>query len=96
MGGRSRNLVFPPARIKRMMRNDKDVGKIAVSAPFLLSKALQLALEDFLTTAANLAKRRSVSVITPDQLRLCVESEKRFRCLQRVVQHVRDFQLLFW
>ncbi|GJQ08473.1 hypothetical protein GpartN1_g264.t1 [Galdieria partita] len=88
MGGRAKNLVFPPARIKRMMRSDKDVGKIAVSAPFLLSKALQLALEDFLTTAAELAKQRSVSVITPDQLRHCVENEKRFRSLQRVVEHV--------
>ncbi|GJD07704.1 Dr1-associated corepressor [Galdieria sulphuraria] len=88
MGGRARNLVFPPARIKRMMRSDKDVGKIAVSAPFLLSKALQLALEDFLTTAAELARQRSLSVITPDQLRHCVENEKRFKSLHRVVEHV--------
>jgi len=88
MGGRAKNLVFPPARIKRMMRSDKEVGKIAVSAPFLVSKALQLALEDFLTTAAELARQKKVSVITPYQLRLCVEREKRFRSLQRVVEHV--------
>ena len=45
--------VFPAGRIKKIMRTDEEVGKVAAAAPICVSKALELFIKKIVTVASS-------------------------------------------
>lgn len=84
------NARFPPARIKKIMQSDEDVGKVAAAVPVLISKSLELFAEKLLRSANDVIERRGARTLTPSHLKRCVTTEPRFDFLKEIVADVPD------
>ncbi|GJQ13695.1 hypothetical protein GpartN1_g5486.t1 [Galdieria partita] len=94
MRGKSKSIVFPAARIKRIMRINEQVGKIAVPTPVLVSKALQMMLQDFLTSCCQTAQEHSSTVITPHLMEHCIKNYDRFAFLLKLLSSKQKLESL--
>mmetsp|Transcript_7166 Transcript_7166/g.26346 ORF Transcript_7166/g.26346 Transcript_7166/m.26346 type:complete len:219 (-) Transcript_7166:138-794(-) len=83
-------LKFPPARIKKIMQCDEDVGKIAVTTPFVLSKSLEMFLQELCDKATRLADERGSRVITPSYLKHLVHNNEQLDFLKDIFEDVPD------
>jgi len=83
---------FPPARIKKIMQTDEDVGKVAAPVPVIISRALELFVENLLKKANQVTLERGARTLTPSHLKMCIKSEKRFDFLKELVSTVPDLQ----
>jgi hypothetical protein len=92
MRGKSKSIVFPASRIKRIMRINEEVGKIAVPTPILVSKALQLMLQDFLTSCCETARKHETAVVTPYLMELCMRTYDRFSFLLKLLANKQNVQ----
>jgi len=86
------NARFPPARIKKIMQTDEDVGKVAQPVPVIISRALELFVENLLKKANDITSQRGARTLTPSHLKMCIKSEKRFDFLKELVSTVPDVQ----
>lgn len=86
------NARFPPARIKKIMQSDEEVGKVAAAVPVIISRALELFVENLLSKANNVINQRGSRILTPSHIKLCIQSEKRFDFLKELVSSVPDLQ----
>ncbi|EPS66220.1 hypothetical protein M569_08557, partial [Genlisea aurea] len=82
---------FPAARIKKIMQADEDVGKIAMAVPVLVSKALELFLQDLCDRTYDVTLRKGAKTVTSLHLKQCVQSYNVFDFLKEIVSKVPDF-----
>ncbi|MFS7988282.1 putative transcription factor Hap3/NF-YB family [Helianthus anomalus] len=54
---------FPAVRIKKIMQTDEDVGKIAMAVPVLVSKALELFLQDLVDRTYDITVHRGAKTV---------------------------------
>ncbi|XP_039598064.1 dr1-associated corepressor isoform X2 [Polypterus senegalus] len=87
MPGKKRkyNARFPPARIKKIMQKDKEVGKVASAVPVLISRALELFLKSLLTKSCQIAQSKHTRTMTQGHIQQCIETEKHFHFLKDMV-----------
>lgn len=85
---------FPPARIKKIMRTDKEVGKVAASVPVVISRALELFAEELIRQAGIVTISRGSRTLSPAHLKQCVFGVRRFDFLHDVVAAVADVDAL--
>ncbi|CAG0895306.1 unnamed protein product [Cyprideis torosa] len=64
------NSKFPPARIKRIMQTDEDVGKVATPVPVIISRAVELFLDSFLAKAGEGARSSMAKTLVPNHIRV--------------------------
>ncbi|XP_042021532.1 dr1-associated corepressor-like [Salvia splendens] len=81
---------FPAARIKKIMQADEDVGKIAMAVPLLVSKALELFLQDLCNRTYEVTVKRGAKTLNSMHLKQCVQSFNMFDFLQDTVSKVSD------
>ncbi|XP_036072616.1 dr1-associated corepressor isoform X2 [Oryzias melastigma] len=62
------NARFPPARIKKIMQTDEEIGKVAAAVPVIISRALELFLESLLTKACQVTQSRNAKTMTMSHL----------------------------
>jgi len=86
------NARFPPARIKKIMQSDEEVGKVAAPVPVIISRALELFAETLLGRAKAVTAHRGARTLTPSHLKFCIQSESRFDFLKELVSTVPDLQ----
>ncbi|CAG7836510.1 unnamed protein product [Allacma fusca] len=86
------NARFPPARIKKIMQSDEDVGKVAQAVPVIISRALELFVESLLKKAEVVTQARNAKTLTPSHLKQCIMSEQRFDFLRDLVSSISDVQ----
>ena len=84
------NARFAPARIKKIMQSDDEVGKVASAVPVIISKALEMFLESFLDNADKLTKERSAKTLTPQHLKLIINTDSKYDFLKDLVATVPD------
>ncbi|KAL0719603.1 hypothetical protein Bca4012_068927 [Brassica carinata] len=60
---------FPAARIKKIMQADEDVGKIALAVPVLVSKSLELFLQDLCDRTYEITLERGAKTVSSLHLR---------------------------
>ncbi|XP_022088700.1 dr1-associated corepressor-like [Acanthaster planci] len=84
------NARFPPARIKKIMQLDEDVGKVAAAVPVLISKALEIFVESLLTKSLQQTQARSAKTMSTSHIRQCILSESTFDFLKDLVENVPD------
>eukprot|EP00118_Oscarella_pearsei_P025973 m.309141 g.309141 ORF g.309141 m.309141 type:complete len:207 (+) comp45595_c0_seq1:27-647(+) len=81
---------FPPARIKKIMQTDDEVGKVAAGVPVVISKALEIFLHTLLSKASQLADERSARTLTAQHLKWCIESDSQYDFLVDLAKAVPD------
>ncbi|XP_037531115.1 dr1-associated corepressor [Nematolebias whitei] len=86
------NARFPPARIKKIMQTDEEIGKVAAAVPVIISRALELFLESLLTKACQVTQARNAKTMTTSHLKHCIELEQQFDFLKDLVATVPDMQ----
>ncbi|KAM9510721.1 dr1-associated corepressor [Guaruba guarouba] len=86
------NARFPPARIKKIMQTDEEIGKVAAAVPVIISRALELFLESLLRKACHVTQSRNAKTMTTSHLKQCIELEQQFDFLKDLVATVPDMQ----
>ncbi|XP_028917372.1 dr1-associated corepressor isoform X1 [Ornithorhynchus anatinus] len=86
------NARFPPARIKKIMQTDEEIGKVAAAVPVIISRALELFLESLLKKACQVTQARNAKTMTTSHLKQCIELEQQFDFLKDLVASVPDMQ----
>ncbi|XP_035545846.1 dr1-associated corepressor-like isoform X3 [Juglans regia] len=81
---------FPAARIKKIMQADEDVGKIAMAVPLLVSKALELFLQDLCDHTYEITLKRGAKTMNSLHLKQCVQTFNVFDFLRDIVNKVPD------
>ncbi|EKX51405.1 hypothetical protein GUITHDRAFT_62423, partial [Guillardia theta CCMP2712] len=71
-------------RIKRIMQQDEEVGKISKAAPVLVSKCLELLIGDLVNKASQVTRSKNASTVNVNHLREAVAKESTFDFLQDV------------
>ena len=62
------SITYFQARIKKIMQSDEDVGKVAAAVPVIISRALELFVENMLKKANEVISQRGARTLTPSQL----------------------------
>uniref|UniRef100_A0ACD5T925 Uncharacterized protein n=1 Tax=Avena sativa TaxID=4498 RepID=A0ACD5T925_AVESA len=81
---------FPAPRIKKIMQADEDVGKIALAVPVLVSKALEMFLQDLCDRTYNITVQKGVKTVSSSHLKQCVQGYEVYDFLKNVVSKVPD------
>ncbi|KAL5662422.1 hypothetical protein ACJX0J_029547, partial [Zea mays] len=79
-----------PPRIKKIMQTDEDVGKIAQAVPVLVSKALELFLQDLCDRTYDITIRKGVKTVGSSHLKQCIQTYNVYDFLREVVSKVPD------
>ncbi|KAL1189218.1 Nuclear transcription factor Y subunit C-5 [Cardamine amara subsp. amara] len=81
---------FPATRIKKIMQTDEEVGKIAMAVPLLVSKALELFLQDLCNHTYDVTLSRGAKTVNSFHLKQCVHAFNVFDFLRETVDKVPD------
>ena len=84
------NARFAPARIKKIMQSDEEVGKVSAAVPVIISKALEMFLESFLENADKLTKERCAKTLTPPHLKQIIQTDNKYDFLKDLVSAIPD------
>ncbi|SHO76819.1 Similar to S.cerevisiae protein BUR6 (Subunit of a heterodimeric NC2 transcription regulator complex) [Malassezia sympodialis ATCC 42132] len=87
---RSTTSKFPIARIKRIMQADEDVGKVAQATPVVISKALELFMQDIVEKAAEQTRSTGGKRVSPYHLKRAAQATEMFDFLKDIVDKVPD------
>ncbi|GAA95522.1 uncharacterized protein L969DRAFT_85195 [Mixia osmundae IAM 14324] len=87
---RGKGTAFPVARIKKIMQQDEEVGKVAASAPVAVSKALEMFLQDLLEKSLEHARSLGSRKITNVHLKHVITEVESFDFLADAVAHIPD------
>eukprot|EP00727_Mastigamoeba_balamuthi_P001924 m51a1_g11729 putative dr1-associated corepressor-like (144) ;mRNA; f:114280-114998 len=70
--------VFPAARIKKIMQEDEDVGKITTTAPIIVAKCVEMFLQDLTNAAAAVANEKNARTISTAHLKEAINRNVLF------------------
>ncbi|CAF1284897.1 unnamed protein product [Adineta ricciae] len=76
------NTLFLPARIKRLMQKDEEVGKLSATVPVIAARALEQFLEELITKTALITSSLQAKTLTPDHIRQHIYADPRLSFLQ--------------
>uniref|UniRef100_A0A5K3FZ44 CBFD_NFYB_HMF domain-containing protein n=1 Tax=Mesocestoides corti TaxID=53468 RepID=A0A5K3FZ44_MESCO len=85
---------FPTARIKKIMQLDDEIGKLSATVPPVVSRALELFIEQLLTKAYDLTLSRNSKTILPSYLKEIIDNEEGFAFLRPLVAHIAPVKSL--
>lgn len=90
MGKKSNQARFPLARIKKMIQQDEDVGKVAQATPIVVSKALELFLASLVNSCVKDAESRGSTKLTPYGLKRAVNTTAMLDFCADIVESIPD------
>ena len=73
------NARFPPARIKKIMQLDEEVGKVASAVPVMISRSLETFMENLLLRSSQLAGSKGARTLTTSHLKEVGIIVRRYR-----------------
>ncbi|OWF52317.1 dr1-associated corepressor-like [Mizuhopecten yessoensis] len=86
------NARFPPARVKKIMQTDEDVGKVAAAVPVIISRALELFIESLIRKTSETTQSKNAKTLTATHIKQTIHSERKFDFLRDLVVTVPDHQ----
>ncbi|CAF0750621.1 unnamed protein product [Rotaria sp. Silwood1] len=78
---RKPNTLFLPARIKRLMQKDEEVGKLSATVPVIAARALEQFLEELITKSASITISLQAKTLTPEHIRQFIYADARLSFL---------------
>lgn len=76
---------FPPAKIKKIMQTDEDIGKVSQATPVIAGRALEFFVAMLVSQAGNLAREQGSRRISADTLRETIMHDEKFDFLREAV-----------
>ncbi|XP_046577569.1 dr1-associated corepressor-like [Haliotis rubra] len=86
------NSRFPPARIKKIMQTDDEVGKVAAAVPVIISRALELFIESLILKTNETTTAKNAKTLTTSHIKQTIQAEKKFDFLRDLVSSIPDHQ----
>jgi histone H3/H4 len=86
------NSRFPPARIKKIMQTDEEVGKVAAAVPVIISRALELFIESLITETCKTTITKNAKTLSTSHIKQTIETNKQFDFLRDLVVSIPDHQ----
>ncbi|XP_049849917.1 uncharacterized protein LOC126320462 isoform X2 [Schistocerca gregaria] len=88
--GKSATPAFPPARIKRIMLSDEDVGKIKKETPVLVSLCVEIFIENLVNIGAAIAAVKGAKILSASHLKKAMLQNPTFDFLREIISKVPD------
>ncbi|EAS03716.2 histone-like transcription factor and archaeal histone protein (macronuclear) [Tetrahymena thermophila SB210] len=82
---------FPIARIKKIVQENQDIGKICKTIPYILSRSLELFLEDILQQTVQVCKDYDLNKVQPPALKKAIELSK-YNFIEKSLEGVEDLE----
>ena len=76
---------FPPAKIKKIMQTDEDIGKVSQATPVIAGRSLEFFLAMLVKKSVNVAKQMGTKRITADVLKQTIMTDEKFDFLRENV-----------
>ncbi|RNA27289.1 dr1-associated corepressor-like [Brachionus plicatilis] len=73
---------FPPARIKKIMQMDDDVGKVSSQVPVMVSRALERFLEYIMLSSAEITTSKDAKTLTSQHILQVITNDPRLNFLK--------------
>ncbi|CAF0970809.1 unnamed protein product [Brachionus calyciflorus] len=73
---------FPPARIKKIMQMDDDVGKVSSQVPVMVSRALERFLEYIMLSSAEITASKDAKTLTSQHILEVITNDTRLNFLK--------------
>lgn len=86
--------VLPAAKVKRMMQEDEDVGKVTPGGPEVVAKAVELFVVEMGRKLDEISLSTAQTIVGPAHLKLLVKREKVYDFLADIVADAPDLELL--
>ncbi|CAL1527542.1 unnamed protein product [Lymnaea stagnalis] len=86
------NARFPPARIKKIMQTDEEVGKVAAAVPVIISRALEMFIESLITQTSKTTIAKNAKTLSASHIKQTIQANKQFDFLRDLVANVPDHQ----
>jgi histone H3/H4 len=77
-------------RIKRIMQQDEEVGKISQATPMLIANAMEQFVKKLCTGTAAIAAERGSKTISASHLKACIHGNELLDFLKEVMKDVQD------
>mgnify|MGYP003365343594 FL=1 len=77
---------FPPAKIKKIMQTDEDIGKVSQATPVIAGRALELFVALLVSQASETAREQGSKRITAETLRDTIARDEKFDFLRETPQ----------
>lgn len=84
------NARFPAGRIKKIMQTDEEIGKVAQAVPVIISRTLELFVEQLITKTMQITTMKNARTLSPHHMKQCILSESRFDFLRDLVKSVPE------
>ncbi|BFZ65111.1 H2A super protein [Saitoella coloradoensis] len=81
---------FPVARIKKIMQADEDVGKVAQITPIVISRALELFMQQIILASTEKTRERGAKRVTVGHMKQAVMETEMFDFLEDIVGRIGD------
>ncbi|KAF8567260.1 hypothetical protein P879_08673 [Paragonimus westermani] len=83
---------FPTTRIKKIMQLDEDIGKVTATVPPVVSRALELFMEQLITRAYALTANKNSRTISPSCIKHIIDQDETFGFLRNLVSDIPEFK----
>ncbi|CAD8203861.1 unnamed protein product [Paramecium octaurelia] len=84
-------LKFPVSKVKKIVQENQDVGKINNVVPYVLTKSLELFLSDILSKCKETLKDRKLNKATPGLLKIVLQ-ESQYDFMKDYAQKLPDLE----
>lgn len=79
---------IPITRVKKIMQQDEEIGKISVDTPFLVSRATELFIKSMVKNASDVCLERKSSKITEIDLKQIIDKTDKYDFLRSIVENI--------
>ncbi|KAL3229743.1 Negative cofactor 2 complex subunit alpha [Nakaseomyces bracarensis] len=76
---------FPPAKVKKIMQSDEDIGKVSQATPVITGRSLEFFIALLVKKSGDLARQRGMKRITADVLRDTILEDEKFDFLRESI-----------
>jgi histone H3/H4 len=83
----SKSNKFPASKIKRIIQSNEDVGKINANVPLMLSKCLEILIQELVEETAKITSEKNSKTMSMAHFRELINSDPKFEFLKERVNN---------
>ncbi|CDO95377.1 unnamed protein product [Kluyveromyces dobzhanskii CBS 2104] len=77
---------FPPAKIKKIMQTDEDIGKVSQATPVITGRSLEFFIALLVEKSSQVARDQGSKRISADIMKKTILTDEKFDFLREVIQ----------
>ncbi|SCU85787.1 LANO_0C05358g1_1 [Lachancea nothofagi CBS 11611] len=83
---------FPPAKIKKIMQTDEDIGKVSQATPVITGRSLEFFIAMLVNRSGHVAKEMGCRRISGDVMKKTIMTDEKFDFLRELIcgENVRN------